>query len=130
MDLTLITQLWEQVIASKIWLVIAIILNIVVFLWRLSETANNRWIPHILVLGGMLLYWLLGPMDTIPKEQRHPEVLMLLFGAILGFISWAANGAVAKAISAKFPGLFPEPDAKQQNKLDKQNERHDPESKP
>lgn len=115
MDLSFITQLWEQVIKSPVWIVIALVLNVLVFLWRKSDRTDNRWIPRICVLGGMLLYWALGPMDTIAKEQRHPWVLMLLFGALLGFGSWAAHGLLIKAIRLKFPG-FLEDEAPAQNK--------------
>jgi hypothetical protein len=127
MDLNLITQLWEQVSHSPAWLIIVAVLNVVVFLWRYSERLNNRWIPHICVFCGMALYLLFGPIDAVEKSQRHPMAFMALLGALLGFFSWAANGAITKGIKKKFPDLFPD-DTIQQNKTDKSNETNHPQS--
>lgn len=108
MDLSFIPQLWEQVTKSPAWLVIAGVLNVIVFLWRWAHFCNNRFIPWVCVLGGMLLYFFFGPMETIPKTQRHPEAFMLLLGVLLGFLSWAMNGGLTKLIRTKVPDFLQE----------------------
>jgi hypothetical protein len=126
MDLSFIPQLWDQITHSSAPVIIGLILNVGVFLWRSMQTLPNRWIPHICVVGGMVLYPLLGDRSTVPAAQPHPVAFMSLLGMILGFLSWAAHGALTKVLGKYFPDLFP-PEKQVSQPTDK-NEKSDTKS--
>jgi len=107
MDTTFITDLWTQITNAPIWIVIGLVINVFSFLWRRANYLDNKWIPFMCVGSGTGLYWLLAPIKSISADQRHPQIVMMMFGMILGFASWASQGPLMAYAQKKYPNWFP-----------------------
>lgn len=83
----------------------AMVIALNLFGWAAKKSTYipNNLIPIFLVLMGALIYPFIGaPGDVGP--MRNPDVMMAIYGSLLGFVSWAIHGIVWKQIIKRIPG--------------------------
>lgn len=104
--ITLISDAWEQLTRSPLWLVIAIFAMAFGLLLKRSRFFDNRFIPAAVVVLTTGLYALLGDITRV--DNPHPRVILALFGFILGFLVWGAHRFILKKLEKFLPdGFFP-----------------------
>jgi len=121
MNLQLLTEGWNEITTSPAWVIVALILNILSFLWAKVHWMDNKWIPVVCVFGGGVLYFLVGP-HVVNPQQPHPQFMKFLLGMVLGAGSFAAHGSLMAFLRSKFPGFMP--DSTATDKIEKSNEKN------
>lgn len=58
----------------------------------------------ILVLGGALNYFI-GDVAQVAPTQRHPDVILVMWGVCIGFAAWAAHRILLKRFEKYIPFL-------------------------
>lgn len=66
-----------------------------------DEFLPSKTIPSILMGLGSLIYVFVGHTGSISPEQRHPEIILALYGMILGVVAWITHGLVWKQIEKR-----------------------------
>ena len=66
-----------------------------------DEFLSSKTIPSVLMGLGALLYIFVGHPGSVNPEQRHPEIILALYGMILGVIAWITHGLVWRQIEKR-----------------------------
>jgi hypothetical protein len=72
---------------------------------KLAHFVPNRMIPIVVMGLGLALNVFIGDTGKVAPNQRHPEVVLGLYGLMLGFISWVSHHAVIKRFEKYLPML-------------------------
>lgn len=75
------------------------------YIIRKIPAIDNKIIPILCPLLGMLIYPLLANPEAVSKDVRNPVVATLVIGFILGFLSWTIHKALFKGLEKKFPAI-------------------------
>lgn len=82
------------------------------YIIRLSPI-KNKWIPFLqplvgAIFGGFVL-WLIAPKEIVPESYSNPKSVLVLYGFLLGILSWIGHKFLIKRIEnylrEKFPSI-------------------------
>lgn len=104
--LTLAGDAWEQLTRSPIWFVIAVFALAFGLFLKWAKFFDNRFIPSAVVSLTTLLYAILG--DATKIKNPYPQLVLALYGFILGFLVWGSHRFLLKKLEKFLPdGFFP-----------------------
>lgn len=69
---------------------------------RVSHQISNRWAPIVILGVAIALNVLLGDTGKVDPTQRHPHIVLGLYGLGLGVISLFIYGLVGKRVEKLF----------------------------
>lgn len=65
----------------------------------------NKFIPVTILIGGALLNLFIGDPGQVDPAQRHPDVILGMWGFCVGAASWLAHAVVLKRFEKYLPFL-------------------------
>jgi hypothetical protein len=86
--LNTISSLWDRITSAPIHLLLILALNALGVLLKRVPQIPNHVIPLILIGLATVGYPLLAGPGTVNPESRHPQVVLGIFGFLLGFGAW------------------------------------------
>lgn len=78
--------------------------GIILFIWAIgyvfdrSDKTDSRWLALVCMACGAFLYWGLTSPKTVSPDFPRPWLVLVLNGAILGFIAYLTHTFGVKAI--------------------------------
>lgn len=97
-----LTAMYQQVANSPACLFIIVGVNIIIFLWEAVPALPSRYILHVSVGLGTLLYPFLAPRGSVPYDVPHPIVVLIINGALSGFIAFLAHKLIVIGLRKTF----------------------------
>lgn len=88
--LKVLGSIWIQIQEAPAHLLLILVLNVIGVALKMSPV-QNRAIPPLLMLLGMGGYPFLASPANINPAFRHPEVVLALYGLLLGFLAVVAH---------------------------------------
>lgn len=85
--------------------VIALVIVAVGMAVKRTRWIPNRFIPLIALAIGGSLYSFMGKPGAISPDLPHPQLVLMLYGFLIGFGAWAAHVFVLKRFEKYIPGL-------------------------
>lgn len=59
-----------------------------------------KYVKHVTVIVGVLLYWSFTDPDTVAKISKHPFSIYLSYGAVCGAVAYIAHSQVVNRLRA------------------------------
>lgn len=95
----------EQVQRWPVSLVMVVALSFAGIAMKRMAAFPNKYISAVLMIMGMVIYVLVSERGSISPNVPYPNVVLGLYGCVLGMISWGVHGIIWKVMSEKLPGL-------------------------
>lgn len=84
---------------------LCIVLLILGTVWKSIPTLDNKYIPIFILAAGGVLNYFIGDMGSVRETQRNPNLILVLWGIVVGFVAWAFHATVLKRLEKWLPFL-------------------------
>lgn len=88
----------EQVVNSPGSPLIIIFISMAAYAWDRIPKFSNVWLLPLCMVIGLILYPLVSKTSSVPDTFPYPIVVLLLNGAITGFIAFLGHNLFVKAL--------------------------------
>lgn len=103
--MTFIEDLVSQIQKWPVSVALVVSLSLFGIVLKKIKAFPSRFISLALILLATGLYILIGETGTIGPTIRYPDVVLGIYGSILGALAWICHGVIYKQIIQRLPGV-------------------------
>lgn len=104
MDITSLLAPIEQVINSPASLLVILGLTVIAYLLERWPNFNSRFIPHVCIVIGAVVYPLFSAKSSVPPTFPYPVAVLIVNGLISGFIAVIIHAKLVMFLVNKYGG--------------------------
>lgn len=101
----LISGLVQQIQSWPAAVLLAVCLIVIGVVLKSLALFPNKFIPVTILLGGALINLLIGDPGQVDPAQRHPDVILAMWGFCVGAAAWVAHAVFLKRFEKYLPFL-------------------------
>lgn len=101
----LATSVVEQMQSWPSAVLLGVCLVILGWVLKMMALFPNRAIPAVVLLTGTLVNLFIGDTGKVDPSQRHPEIILAMWGFCVAFGAWMAHALLLKRFEKFLPIL-------------------------